>query len=841
MLPRLVLALLAMHAAVAAQVPAVWKNTNPGGGGWFERIAAGPTGLVIACSDLSGAYRSHDRGQTWQALGAVHGLWTTHVSAVAFHHYDAHVLYLGTEDGIYVSTDLGESFTYVLRTGYVETIASAPSDSRVAYAGWHPTWNSNDGQVFKTTDRGVSWMRVDTNLPRGHRILEILVTPDDTNTVYALTGVGRFASGPRSVFRSLDGGVTWATIGAFQDRVVDIAIDRNAPGLLYATTVDSTPGTPGHLLRSSDRGSNWTELARQGGFVWVDRRDSRHLRTIDPEAQYPWDPRQGIWGSSQSGNAGTWSRISSVSSWTAHWSKAYWAYGATSPHGGFGEDHSDPSVLYWVNSQFVFATFDGGKSVFPLFSNELGGAGSGRWQSRGIDNVAVVTLSTSMATPDTLYAGFLDLGIWRSLDRGRSWTSINDVQATGAWAGSGGDTWTIVADPVVAGTLWSAQGDGATSPSALLRSVNFGTSWTRVGSGLPAATLTGLSLDARSPVIARSMFVTADGIVYGSTDGGASWSARSPKIGVRFTHVDATRSDIVYAGGEGGFWRSVSSGANATWNKRGTAVMRGGLHDLPIQGWEGVHAIVTDARVPGQVFAAVHGVAKGLFRSKDHGLTWTQLLADDFVRDVLIAPDDPRHLYVVTSSAVESGGFDPRCRGVLESTDDGVTFAARNDGLIWPMGLRVAALTGPGRDTKLFLGSPGTGIHELVPASLRTPTRALHAAVGGTVAFGLDAGPSEAGSTYLLLASLSGSTPGIEVAPGTVLPLNIDPLFVTSLQLTNTPIFVNSLGSLDNAGRANAGFWAPTSILQWLRGHRLTFAYLTPTHASNAVSIVILP
>ena len=59
-----------------------WININPGGGGGFTSIGAGPSGTIICGSDLSGAYRSLDRGSTWDAIGSSRDLARTHVSAV---------------------------------------------------------------------------------------------------------------------------------------------------------------------------------------------------------------------------------------------------------------------------------------------------------------------------------------------------------------------------------------------------------------------------------------------------------------------------------------------------------------------------------------------------------------------------------------------------------------------------------------------------------------------------------------------------------------------------------------------------------------------------------------
>ena len=82
-----------------------WTRTNPGGGGAYSTIGAGITGTVIAGSDLSGAYRSQDGGTTWDVIGASKGLSETHISGVGFDRADGDILYIGTENGIFRSTN----------------------------------------------------------------------------------------------------------------------------------------------------------------------------------------------------------------------------------------------------------------------------------------------------------------------------------------------------------------------------------------------------------------------------------------------------------------------------------------------------------------------------------------------------------------------------------------------------------------------------------------------------------------------------------------------------------------------------------------------------------------
>ncbi len=112
----------ALPICVGLLIPAAapagnWTNINPGGGGAFTPIGAGPTGTIICGSDLSGAYRSRDRGLTWDAIGFNRGLKRTHVSTVGFDSVDPRVVHLGAGIGIYRSGNGGDSFQQVLTTG----------------------------------------------------------------------------------------------------------------------------------------------------------------------------------------------------------------------------------------------------------------------------------------------------------------------------------------------------------------------------------------------------------------------------------------------------------------------------------------------------------------------------------------------------------------------------------------------------------------------------------------------------------------------------------------------------------------------------------------------------
>jgi hypothetical protein len=129
--------------------------------------------------------------------------------------------------------------------------------------------------------------------------------------------------------------------------------------------------------------------------------------------------------------------------------------------------------------------------------------------------------------------------------------------------------------------------------------------------------------------------------------------------------------------------------------------------------------------------------------------------------------------------------------------------------------------------------------HYLFPSS-----ETLSAATGGNVTYELVAGSANAGRTYVLLASASGTAPGTLV-PGTalVVPLNYDALTAAVLGNLNTPAFQNFLGTLDATGNGTADL-ATGTLDASMVGTTVDFAFalLSPIDfASNPMPLSILP
>ena len=701
---------LGMLGAARTTQAALWTQTNPGGGGAFSCAGAGPSGIIVVGSDLSGAYRSLDGGQSWDVLGVWRGLGSTHVSALAFDPADPAVIHLGTDDGMFRSDDAGASVAQVLSGGYVSAVAVADADPSIVYAMVQDRSDSERGRVYRSTDRGRTWTPVSTRLPRRTRATTLVVDPSMPSTLYLVSGRDWFAGRRARLYRSTDGGSTWTRIARRLRNVLDVAVDPRDSRILWATSVRHLPGPSwtGSVWKSVDGGASWVAQAPYTGALRLRPDAPDIVRVIDVDRQ-AWEPESGVWETTDGGV--TWTRRGVPQNWDPGWQDLAWAFGRG--HGvpkTIGVSRADPDTLFWTDGQWAYRSTDGGRTFANLFTDPVS---PGWWRGRGLDNTNVLALAVSAAAPSQVYAGYFDIGCQRSLDGGDSWQSCNHPDYTGGWQGFGGNTTTIVADPARPGVVWLTQGNRVDPPDmTLLRSTAAGerSSWTFANTGMPRGYVTGLSLDPSSPVAQRTLFVTSGGDVYRSSDDGTSWNRVFACGGCRVTAVDTFDGDLVFAGGESGLFRSTAGGQAGTWARVGppefAATGRSPLYWE--EGWQGVSAIHPDPARPGWVWVAVYGPGRGVYRSTDGGVGWLQLRSDDYQRAVAVDPQNPQRVYATASSVFTSGGS-PTSSGVTRSVDGGATWAPANEGLAWPFAIPL--VVDPGDSSLVWVGAPGTGFH----------------------------------------------------------------------------------------------------------------------------------
>lgn len=85
-------------------------------------------------------------------------------------------------------------------------------------------------------------------------------------------------------------------------------------------------------------------------------------------------------------------------------------------------------------------------------------------------------------------------------------------------------------------------------------------------------------------------------------------------------------------------------------------------------------------------------------------------------------------------------------------------------------------------------------------------TSPVSVSAGDTANLAISAGPANAGRTYLMLGSITGTSPGQPLPGGLTLPLADDRYLQYTQHVPNSPILQHSMGVLDSTGRATVTF-----------------------------------
>lgn len=211
----------------------------------------------------------------FRLVGPFRGGRATAVAGVV---QDPMTYYMGATGGVWKTDNAGESWHNVsdgfMKTASVGAIAVSESDPNVIYVGMgeapvRGVMTSHGDGVYKSTDAGKTWQHM--GLEKTRQISKIVVDPRNPDVlIVGAQGSPYAATEDRGIYRSEDGGQTWAKVHYVDENsgVSDLSMDVTNPRIIYAAYWDHRrfpwkvqSGGPGSgIWKSVDGGVTWNKL-----------------------------------------------------------------------------------------------------------------------------------------------------------------------------------------------------------------------------------------------------------------------------------------------------------------------------------------------------------------------------------------------------------------------------------------------------------------------------------------------------------------------------------------------------------------------------------------------------
>ena len=207
---------------------------------------------VYVGAENSGLYRLSAGSDRWESLS--NGLPDrAEVQGIAVHPENPDIVYAGTNNGPYRSSDRGNQWKrldYPARAPGVWSFLFRPGDSSVMYLGTAP------GEIYRSTNSGDSWQKLSAIMGSNEcqmtfptRVIGLAADPNFPDEMYAALEVA-------GVIRSADGGETWDEITG------SLAPSENTLDLHGVQCTAASPHTVFITTRQGpfigpDRGSDW--------------------------------------------------------------------------------------------------------------------------------------------------------------------------------------------------------------------------------------------------------------------------------------------------------------------------------------------------------------------------------------------------------------------------------------------------------------------------------------------------------------------------------------------------------------------------------------------------------
>lgn len=575
-----------------------------------------PRGVMTSYGD--GVYKSTDSGKTWEHLGLEA---TQHIARIVIHPSNPDIVLVAAqgalhgpnkERGIYKTVDGGKTWKQVLfvneSTGCSELSMDMNAPNTIYATMWEherKPWKVISGGegsgVYKSTDGGDSWFKIEEGLPNELGKMAISVSRANSNKVFCLieSDSNKDLGG---LFVSNNAGKNWSRISD-DNRLTqrawyytEVFTDPNDEHTVY---VLSAPA-----LRSIDGGKSWERITgTHGDFhdLWINPNNSKNMIiSNDGGAAISFD---------QGANWSTQANMATAQFYRINVDNLfpYNIYGGQQDntsvkiasmnmgYGGISERNWWPSA----GGESAFLAFDPDNPRYVMGGSYLGTVEIKDMESHGSTQVMAAPIQYlgkaardmkylfnwnapiiwSQHEPGTFYhAAQLVL---KTKDMGLSWEEVSPdlTRNIDEKQGNGGGPYTneavgaenygtiayLVESPHEQGVFWTGSDDGLVHITR-----NNGSNWQNVTpNGLEECLINAIEVSPHDPATAyiattRYKFNDKTPAIYKTTNYGKSWTNISKGIPYgAFTRVvreDKERKGLLYAGTETGIYVSWNDG-----------------------------------------------------------------------------------------------------------------------------------------------------------------------------------------------------------------------------------------------------------------------------------------
>ncbi len=577
-----------------------------------------PRGVMTSYGD--GVYKSTDAGKTWKKLGLEK---TQHISRIVIHPTNPDIILVAAqgalygpnkERGIYKSTDGGQTFRQVLFVNDLTGCSELSMDMNfpdILYATmwehqrkpWQVVSGGKGDGVYKSTDGGETWFKIEQGLPEEKGKMAIAVSRANSDKVYLLmeSDSDKDLGG---LFVSENGGKNWNLVSG-DNRLtqrawyyIEVFADPMDEHTVY---VLSAPA-----LRSIDGGKTWETLNDAHGDyhdLWINPTDSKNLVIADDGGAAISFNGAESWSTQSNMPTAQLYRINAdnlfpYNIYAGQQDNSSLRIANMSLHNGGISQHD------WDNSaggESAFLAFDPDNPRYVMGGSYLGTIELMDMQSKSSTSIMAAPIQYlgrearnmkylynwnapiiwSKHEPGTFY--HCAQVVLRTRDNGTTWEEISPdlTRNIDEKQGNGGGPYTneavgaenygtisyMIESPQEKGVFYTGSDDGLVHITK-----NGGQTWENITpKGLAECLINAIEVSPHDPATAyiattRYKFNDHTPAIYKTTNYGKSWVNISTGIPMgAFTRVvreDQSRKDLLYAGTETGMYISWNGGQN---------------------------------------------------------------------------------------------------------------------------------------------------------------------------------------------------------------------------------------------------------------------------------------